>query len=185
MKTIKFYLSRAMDVVLSVLVTLAITKYLMVFMFAAYSAFRIEHTLARLDGPEPSMETTRALMRQAFHFAYPRGKNEAGARLPADPAVTEATRSGDCKDRAWWLASRLNDSDLIFAAGKYSATDTEGHAWLFWKKDGQLWILDPIYFTAPVRASKLRPAHYIVETLYTKYGTFGADGSYHAVTDLL
>jgi hypothetical protein len=185
MKTTKFYLSRAADVAVPALAAVIMIKCLMLLILTAYTTLHIEHTLARLDGPEPSMETTRALMRQAFHFAYPRGKNEAGARLPADPAVTEATRSGDCKDRAWWLASRLNDSDLIFAAGKYSATDTEGHAWLFWKKDGQLWILDPIYFTAPVRASKLRPAHYIVETLYTKYGTFGADGSYHAVTDLL
>jgi hypothetical protein len=185
MKATKLYLSRAMEVALPALATAAILKGLILLIVTAHTTLHIEHTLARLDGPEPSMATARALMRQAFHFSYPKGKHEEGARLPADPTVTEATRSGDCKDRAWWLASRLNNSDLIFAAGKYSATDSESHAWLFWKKDGQLWILDPIYFTAPVRASRLRPAHYIVDKLYTKYGTFGADGSYHAVTDLL
>jgi hypothetical protein len=185
MKTTKFHLARAMDVVLSVLVTLSITKYLMLFMFAAYSAFRVEHALAHMDGPTASMETARTLMKQAAAFAFPEGKSEDGPRLPADPAVTGATRSGDCKDRAWWLATRLNDSNLIFAVGKLSAADPENHAWLFWKKDGQLWVLDPIFFTAPVLASKVPPQSYVVEKLYTKYGTFDTKGSYDAIADLL
>jgi len=185
MKTIKFHLSRAADVAVPALAAVIMIKCLMLLILTAYTTLHIEHTLARLDGPEPSMETTRALMRQAFHFAYPRGKNEAGARLPADPAVTEATRSGDCKDRAWWLATRLNDSNLIFAVGKLSAADPENHAWLFWKKDGQLWVLDPIFFTAPVLASKVPPQSYVVEKLYTKYGPFDTKGSYAAIADLL
>lgn len=185
MKAIKLYLSRTLDVALPALAIAATVKYLMVFSVAAYTTLYIEHTLAHLDGPNASMQTACALMKQAAAFDYPKGKSEDAERLPANPAVTEATRSGDCKDRAWWLAARLNDSDIILAAGKLTATDKEDHAWLFWKKDGQLWVLDPIFFTMPVLASRVPPKYYVVSKLYTKYGTFGADGSYHAVTDLL
>ena len=49
----------------------------------------------------------------------------SGVRVAALPETTAARRSGDCKDKALWLASQLGDSDVRFVIGKTAAGDGE------------------------------------------------------------
>ena len=161
---------------------LALTTYaLVLFAGAALTLaigtydWRISGRLARMNG-KATYPQVCALLKAAGKFHY----DGTTHLYPQSPAVTEARRAGDCKDLALWLASKLNDPSVMFVLGHIKAPTAEGHAWLVWYGDGQLWVLDPTGGLPPMPASRVcGPAdcYYVPERLITQYGTSNTKSS--------
>jgi hypothetical protein len=128
----------------------------------------VDAVLHRLDGGSPSMERVEALMRQGFAFKY----SFDSPYLAAMPEVTAAKRSGDCKAKSLWLASCMNDKDVLYVIGKARLTSKISHAWLMWKKDGRWWILDPTNTAEPIPAEAVGPDDYLVNYSYNRNGSY-------------
>ena len=137
---------------------------------------RISGRLARMDG-RATFAQVCALMREGSEFRY----EENYHFNPQSAAVTEARKAGDCKDLAFWLAIRMNDPAVMFVEGRFDHSPVR-HAWLEWRCDGQLWILDltALHGSAPQPASQSHvPAsdwYYGPDRIITRYGTFTANG---------
>ena len=139
---------------------------------------RISGRLARMDGRSTFAQVC-ALMREGSEFRYADNYHFN----PQSAAVTEARKAGDCKDLAFWLASRMNDPAVMFVEGRFDHSPVR-HAWLEWFGDGELWILDlTAHFngSVPMRASESHSPtsawYYAPDRLITRYGTFTARGS--------
>ena len=155
---------------------------------AAYyvvNSVRFEHRLSEqfsyMHG-EATYAQVCELMKEGGKFRY----DGTDHLIPQSPAVTEARRAGDCKDLALWLASKLNDSSVMFVEGHFDLSPSH-HAWLEWFGDGQLWILDlTAHFngSAPMPASQSHDStstrYYAPERFITKYGVFTNHGSISA-----
>lgn len=111
-----------------------------------------------------TMERVNMLMRQGRSFRYTRTDPYA----PAPPEETAARRAGDCKDKALWLMSQLQDQNVRFVIGKLDRNSHLSHAWLVWEHDGQRWILDCAMFTHPVPVDRFGPDEYVPIYSYTK-----------------
>ena len=139
---------------------------------------RLSVNLSKLNGKATYAQVC-ALMQEGGAFRY-----DGTYHLnPQSPAVTEARRAGDCKDLALWLASKMNDSSVMFVEGHFDLSPTH-HAWLEWYGSGQLWILDlTAHFggSAPMPASQSHNptsyTYYAPERFITKYGVFTDRGS--------
>src|SRR4051812_6144731 len=65
----------------------------------------VRQVLSSIGGEDPTMARVKQLMREGRRFRY----TFDDPYTAAYPAETAATRAGDCKDKALWLADRLND----------------------------------------------------------------------------
>lgn len=136
-----------------------------------YDPYRgpVDAVMQRLNGPSPSFSTVATLMRQGFSFKYVFD----APYLAQMPQVTASRRSGDCKAKSLWLASRMNDgSNLRYVIGKARRTSRISHAWLMWKNEGRWWILDPTNTADPIPADSVGPDDYIVNYSYDKSGSY-------------
>jgi hypothetical protein len=115
-----------------------------------------------------SMEQVKKLMVEGRNFRY-RMENPYVAAMPA---TTAAKRSGDCKDKALWLASQLGDSDVRFVIGKTEPGVRISHAWVMWKNEGRWWVLDCTLRHSPIAADDLPSNRYIPLYSYSKGSTF-------------
>ena len=171
-----------------ILTNLAIIVVVLALLAAAYLAdavgnyeHRLTKQLSQLHG-KATYARVCELMKEGGAFRY-----DGTYHLnPRPPAVTEARRAGDCKDLALWLASKLNDSSVMFVEGHFDLSPSH-HAWLEWFGDGQLWILDlTAHFngSAPMPASQSHDStstrYYAPERFITKYGVFTNHGSISA-----
>ena len=128
----------------------------------------VHNVLENLNGSAPSFDKVEALVRQGYRFTYIRqAPYEAGL-----PDVTAMRRAGDCKAKALWLADRMNDRSVRFVVGKASRSSQVNHAWLMWKKDGRLWILDPTKSAKPILADSVAPGNYVAFYSYDRSGSF-------------
>jgi hypothetical protein len=124
--------------------------------------------IARLDGRDASMMTACELMREGRRFRY----------LAADPyraqapSVTGARQAGDCKSKALWLYDQLGDPNAYYVIGKLERQSRTSHAWVYWRHDGQWWILDPTDRSSPVVADSVSSSRYVPYYSYSKAGAF-------------
>jgi len=81
--------------------------------------------------------------RRAYRFGY----EHIGDYEWKTPEEVERTFTGDCKDKALWLFSRLRASGapaLELVIGKRRLSDTKFHAWVVAFHDGRIYLLDPV-----------------------------------------
>lgn len=128
----------------------------------------VETVLHRLNGSAPSFGTVAALVRQGYSFKY----TFTAPYVPTMPEVTASRRSGDCKAKSLWLASRMNDRNVKYVIGKARSTSKISHAWLMWKNEGRWWILDPTNSAEPIPADAVGPNDYIINYSYDQTGSY-------------
>jgi hypothetical protein len=137
--------------------------------------YPVKQVLTHLDSEEASMDRVRSLMHQGRAFRY----SFTSPYLASTPDVTAATRSGDCKAKALWLAEQLNDKSVRFVIGKASSTSRIAHAWLLWQHDNRWWILDCTKNWDPIPADRVSSSEYI------PYYSFARNGEYrHRATQI-
>src|SRR4051812_24301996 len=61
--------------------------------------------LRGLGGSQPAMDEVERLTRQSNGFRYSYSKEQP--YVPQTPEQTEASKSGDCKAKSLWLASKM------------------------------------------------------------------------------
>jgi hypothetical protein len=136
----------------------------------------VKQVLTHLTNEEASMQRVKQLMREGRAFRY----SFTSPYVAATPDVTAATRSGDCKAKALWLADELNDQSIRFVIGKARRTSQMSHAWLLWQHANRWWILDCTNNWYPVPADRVSSSQYI------PYYSFDKKGEYrHQATALM
>ena len=136
----------------------------------------VKQVLTHLTNEEASMQRVKQLMREGRAFRY----SFTSPYVAATPDVTAATRSGDCKAKALWLADQLNDQSIRFVIGKARRTSQMSHAWLLWQHANRWYILDCTNNYYPV------PADRVSSNQYIPYYSFDKNGEYrHHATELM
>ncbi len=129
----------------------------------------VDAVMGHLNGSAPSFEAVRALVRQGYNFRY----SFDAPYVAQMPAVTAAKRSGDCKAKSLWLASKMNDAaNLRYVIGKARSTSRISHAWLMWKHEGRWWILDPTNVPEPIAADSVGAGDYVINYSYDRTGSY-------------
>lgn len=128
----------------------------------------VRHVLSSVAGEEDSLRDVTRLMRIGRSFRY--SFNRPYTAMP--PAITERTRSGDCKDKALWLLSRINDASARFVIGRASSRSKISHAWVMWENEGRWWILDCTNNSRPIPADRVGSSRYIPLYSYSKGGVY-------------
>jgi hypothetical protein len=128
----------------------------------------VKHVLSSLKGNSPSMDRVQALMREGLSFRY----SYTEPYVAATPEMTAATKKGDCKAKALWLANEMGDNNVRFVVGKAHRNSKLSHAWLTWQHDGQWWILDPTNTSRPIPADRVSHNDYIPLFSWSKGRTF-------------
>lgn len=128
----------------------------------------VRNVLSSVAGEEDSLRKVTQLMRigRGFRYSFTRPYTA----MP--PSITEKTRTGDCKDKALWLISRMNDSSARFVIGKATSRSRISHAWVMWENEGRWWVLDCTNNSKPIPADRLGRNRYIPLYSYGKDGVF-------------
>lgn len=124
----------------------------------------VRQVLGSLEGDGASMDRVKGLMRQGRAFRY----TFDDPYTAAYPSQTAATRAGDCKDKALWLANQINDESVRFVVGKTSRDARLSHAWVLWKSEGRWWILDCTRNSRPIPADRVGRNNYVPYYSWTK-----------------
>lgn len=103
--------------------------------------------------------TAAQLVREGHAFRY--SYNSAQPYLPQTPEQTEASKSGDCKAKSLWVASKLNDRAVRFVIGKAKAGQSMSHAWLIWNGPEGWTILDATLYSSPLAPARLSSNQFI------------------------
>lgn len=114
--------------------------------------------------------TVAQLVRQGKGFRYSYKKTEP--YVPQTPEETESTRSGDCKAKSLWLASKMNDKKVRFVIGKQKQFPNTGHAWLIWESPEGWVILDATLFSTPLSPARLSPNDFMPTYSYSPSGKY-------------
>lgn len=93
--------------------------------------------LKTLNG-KTDMNRVRILMYEGRSFKYKRVTDY----IPKAADLTHRERQGDCKDKALWLISRMNDPRVRYVIGKTNMKSKMAHAWVEWNDGQNWWILD-------------------------------------------
>jgi hypothetical protein len=117
----------------------------------------IHSVLNRLAPNDADFERVCNLMREGRSFHY----EMRHPYLASPPEVTEARRSGCCKDKSLWLASRIDDDSIRYVIGRARRNSPELHAWLVWESGGQSWVLDCTNYSKPLRKDRLAAGEYV------------------------
>ena len=128
----------------------------------------VKEVLTHLSSEEAPMDRVCKLMREGRAFRY----SFTSPYVAATPDETAATRSGDCKAKALWLADQLNDASVRFVIGKARRTSQMSHAWLLWQHDSKWWILDCTNNWDPVLADHVSSSQYIPYYSFAKHGEY-------------
>jgi hypothetical protein len=136
----------------------------------------VKQVLTHLTNDDASMDRVRQLMREGRAFRY----SFTSPYVAATPDVTAATRAGDCKAKALWLADQLNDQSIRFVIGKARRTSQMSHAWLLWQHANRWYILDCTNNWYPIPADRVSSSQYI------PYYSFAKNGEYrHRATEVM
>jgi len=128
-----------------------------------------------LDG-KTDLDTATKLLRQGRAFRYE--FDAAQPYVPQAPEKTEATKSGDCKAKSLWLASKMNDRGVRFVIGKAKG-HTSSHAWLIWNGPEGWTILDATLYNSPLYPARLSRDQFVPVFSYSpssRYSHAGAAG---------
>ena len=128
----------------------------------------VRSIIAGVDDRRASMGRACSLMKEAHAFRYLPGDPYRAAM----PAVTAATRRGDCKAKSLWLFNQLGDPEALYVIGKAVAGAKNSHAWVYWRNGGRWWILDPTNRSAPIAADTVSESRYVAYYSFGKAGAF-------------
>ncbi|HEV7869144.1 MAG TPA: hypothetical protein VGO90_15760 [Chthoniobacteraceae bacterium] len=128
----------------------------------------VKQVLSTLGNQKASLEQVHALMREGRSFRYA----HTDPYNAAPPAVTEARKVGDCKDKALWLCDQLGDSSARFVIGKMKRSSSISHAWVMWENQGRWWVLDCTLNSRPIPVEKVGNGDYVPLYSYAKSGTY-------------
>ena len=136
----------------------------------------VRQVLTHLGKTDEPMDRVRQLMHTGRAFRY----SFTSPYVAATPEQTAATRAGDCKAKALWLADQLNDDSVRFVIGKARRTSQMSHAWLLWNHENRWYILDCTNNWEPVPADRVSSSQYI------PFYSFAKNGEYrHQATQIL
>ena len=128
----------------------------------------VKQVLATLKPANPSLDRVNTLMREGLSFPY----SFTEPYVAASPEVTAATKKGDCKAKALWLANEMGDQNVRFVVGKAHRGSKLSHAWLIWQHEGQWFILDPTNTSRAIPADRVSDNDYIPLYSWSKGGTY-------------
>jgi len=128
----------------------------------------VHETLSRLEKRKAGLEEITKWMEIGYAFRYQSGNLYS----PKLPARTESSRSGDCKDKALWLAEKLNDRSIRYVIGRIKRETEENHAWLEWQGPNGRWILDCTKSAVPFLVDDRRSQQFVPLFSYTADGTY-------------
>jgi hypothetical protein len=126
--------------------------------------------LRGLRGSQPDLAVVEKLVREgrAFRYVY---KNDE-PYVPQLPDVTEATKGGDCKAKALWLASKMGSKKVRYVIGKAKLVSNISHAWLIWEGPEGWLILDATNYSRPLFPQRLSPSEFIPTYSYSPAGRY-------------
>jgi hypothetical protein len=125
-------------------------------------------TMSALGSNKPGMDEVKQYLRTGRSFRY----FMKDPYIPQTPAVTEATRAGDCKAKSLWVASKMDDRTVRYVIGKARAVSGMSHAWLIWKGPNGWLILDPTNYSSPIDMSRVGANEFIPQYSYSAGGKF-------------
>jgi hypothetical protein len=128
----------------------------------------VRSVIANLDGSSPTMASACELVREGRRFRY----LASDPYRAQPPSITEARQAGDCKSKALWLYGHLGDPSAFYVIGKLERRSRTSHAWVYWRHDGQWWILDPTDRATPIAADSVSSSRYVPYYSYSKAGAF-------------
>lgn len=126
--------------------------------------------LHRLGTAQPDPGEVEKLVREGRSFRYVYKTTEP--YVPQTPEETEATKSGDCKAKALWLASKMDTRNVRFVIGKASLERSANHAWLIWEGPQGWLILDATMLSRPLPPDRTSPSDYVPSYSYSPTGKF-------------
>jgi len=126
--------------------------------------------LQRLGSAQPDVGTVEKLIQEGHSFRYYFNRDQP--YKPQTPSETESTRSGDCKAKSLWLASKMGTRKIRFVVGKAKQVSNMSHAWLIWEgPDGWL-ILDATLYSRPMDPDKTSPSEWVPTYSYAPGGKY-------------
>jgi len=128
----------------------------------------VKSVLTHLDGGRPDLNRVSQLMREGRSFRY----SFTNPYVASAPEVTANRHCGDCKDKALWLASQLNDPSVRFVIGKARSNSKISHAWLLWENNSRWYILDCTNLREPLAVDRVSSHEYIPYYSFTRNGTY-------------
>lgn len=102
----------------------------------------------RLGGGQPDVGLVEQLMRQGKSFRYVFKVDQP--YVPQSPDVTETSKSGDCKAKSLWLASKMNTRKVRYVIGKAKGVSNMSHAWIIWDGPQGWLVLDATFYSRPL-----------------------------------
>jgi hypothetical protein len=129
---------------------------------------RMRAVLSDLGNNHPPLELVEEYVRTGRGFRY----YMKDPYIPQTPAETEASRSGDCKAKSLWVASKMDDRKIYFVVGRIKSVSGMSHAWLLWKGPTGWLVLDATMYSRPLEVARLGPNEFTSLYSYTAGGKF-------------
>jgi hypothetical protein len=130
--------------------------------------------LQRLGSGQPDPAVVAQLVREGRSFRYVYKKEQP--YVPQTPEETESTKSGDCKAKALWLASKIGSRKVRFVIGQAKQVQNSSHAWLMWEAPDGWLILDATLYSRPLEPDKLSPTEFTPTFSYSPGGKYSHAG---------
>jgi hypothetical protein len=124
----------------------------------------------RLSGGQPDLPLVEQLVRQGKSFRYVFKADQP--YVPQLPEVTESTKSGDCKAKSLWLASKMNTKKVRYVIGKAKAGSNLSHAWIIWDGPEGWLVLDATFYSRPLSPERLSATEFIPIYSYSPGGRY-------------
>ncbi len=107
----------------------------------------------RLGGSQPDPAQVEQWVKEGRAFRYSFSKTQP--YVPQSPEQTESSKSGDCKAKSLWLASKMDTRKVRFVIGKFKRGAAQSHAWLLWNAPDGWLILDATMFNRSLSAASV------------------------------
>jgi hypothetical protein len=127
--------------------------------------------LRSAQGGQPPADEVAKLVRQSNGFRYYFNKQQP--YVPQTPAETESRKSGDCKAKSLWLASKMNTRKIRFVVGKARLGSSMSHAWLIWDGPEGWLVLDPTNYGRPLNPARISSSELVPTYSYSASGKYG------------
>jgi len=140
--------------------------------FDFYLAPFHEVASARTSDREFTTREMEKWARRAHRIAY----EHTGDHVWKSPEQVEQTSTGDCKEKALWLFSRLKSSgasSLEMVIGKRHLSDANFHAWIIVHHQGRTYLLDPAARGSVWETSDFEWDEYVPSFSYDGRRSFG------------
>lgn len=124
----------------------------------------------QLSNGQVDPSVVEQLVREGRGFRYSYNKDQP--YVPQSPDVTETTKSGDCKAKSLWLASKMNSRNVRFVIGKLYLGSPKSHAWLIWQSPQGWLILDATNYSKPLVPERVSPSELVPTFSYSPSGKY-------------